>query len=109
VTLSPGAALPNGQFLPRITAPPRTNEYLTTGSAYPAREPGHSYYLIIDGMAEFLNVNAASMAAQWRHRDGDQNPEAMELHGSPLVLPQCSAQCANLFAQRSDSGGTSMA
>ena len=32
VTLSPGVALPNGQFLPRINGSrPRTNEYLYDG------------------------------------------------------------------------------
>ena len=63
VTLSPGVALPNGQFLPRIDGSrPRTNEYLYDGISVLQPEPGQVvYYPIIDGMAEFkLNVNAYS-------------------------------------------------
>ncbi len=63
VTLSPGVALPNGQFLPRINGSrPRTNEYLYDGISVLQPEPGQVvYYPIIDGMAEFkLNVNAYS-------------------------------------------------
>ena len=63
VTLSPGVALPNGQFLPRINGSrPRTNEYLYDGIGVLQPEPGQVvYYPIIDGMEEFkLNVNAFS-------------------------------------------------
>jgi hypothetical protein len=63
VTLSPGVALPNGQFLPRINGSrPRTNEYLYDGISVLQPEPGQVvYYPIVDGMAEFkLNVNAYS-------------------------------------------------
>jgi hypothetical protein len=63
VVLSPGVALPNGQFLPRINGSrPRTNEYLYDGISVLQPEPGQVvYYPIIDGMAEFkLNVNAYS-------------------------------------------------
>jgi hypothetical protein len=63
VTLSPGVALPNGSFLPRINGSrPRTNEYIYDGVSVLQPEPGQVvYYPIIDGMAEFkLNVNAYS-------------------------------------------------
>src|SRR5215510_1294328 len=63
VTLSPGVALPNGQFLPRINGSrPRTNEYIYDGISVLQPEPGQVvYYPIIDGIAEFkLNVNAYS-------------------------------------------------
>jgi hypothetical protein len=63
VTLSPGVALPNGQFLPRINGSrPRTNEYIYDGVSVLQPEPGQvAYYPIIDGMAEFkLNINAYS-------------------------------------------------
>jgi hypothetical protein len=63
VTLSPGVALPSGQFLPRINGSrPRTNEYIYDGISVLQPEPGQVvYYPIIDGMAEFkLNVNAYS-------------------------------------------------
>jgi hypothetical protein len=63
VTLSPGVALPNGQFLPRINGSrPRTNEYIYDGISVLQPEPGQVvYFPIIDGMAEFkLNVNAYS-------------------------------------------------
>src|SRR5436190_1209542 len=63
VTLSPGVALPNGNFLPRINGSrPRTNEYIYDGISVLQPEPGQVvYYPIIDGMAEFkLNVNAYS-------------------------------------------------
>lgn len=63
VTLSPGVALPNGQFLPRINGSrPRTNEYVYDGISVLQPEPGQVvFYPIIDGMAEFkLNVNAYS-------------------------------------------------
>ena len=63
VTLSPGVALPNGQFLPRINGSrPRTNEYLYDGISVLQPEPGQVvYYPIIDGMEEFkLNINAYS-------------------------------------------------
>lgn len=63
VTLSPGVALPNGQFLPRINGSrPRTNEYLYDGISVLQPEPGQVvYYPIIDGMEEFkLNVNSYS-------------------------------------------------
>lgn len=63
VTLSPGVALPSGQFLPRINGSrPRTNEYMYDGISVLQPEPGQVvYYPIVDGMAEFkLNVNAYS-------------------------------------------------
>ncbi len=63
VTLAPGVALPNGQFLPRINGSrPRTNEYLYDGISVLQPEPGQVvYYPIVDGMEEFkLNVNAYS-------------------------------------------------
>jgi hypothetical protein len=63
VTLSPGVALPNGQFLPRINGSrPRTNEYIYDGISVLQPEPGQVvYYPIIDGIAEFkVNVNAYS-------------------------------------------------
>jgi hypothetical protein len=63
VTLAPGVALPNGQFLPRINGSrPRTNEYLYDGISVLQPEPGQVvYYPIIDGMAEFkVNINAYS-------------------------------------------------
>src|SRR5450432_3732638 len=63
VTLSPGVALPNGNFLPRINGSrPRTNEYLYDGISVLQPEPGQVvFYPIVDGMAEFkLNVNAYS-------------------------------------------------
>jgi len=63
VTLAPGVALPNGQFLPRINGSrPRTNEYLYDGISVLQPEPGQVvYYPIIDGMAEFkLNINSYS-------------------------------------------------
>jgi hypothetical protein len=63
VTMAPGVALPNGQFLPRINGSrPRTNEYLYDGISVLQPEPGQVVdYPIIDGMAEFkLNINAYS-------------------------------------------------
>ncbi len=63
VTLSPGVALPGGNFLPRINGSrPRTNEYLYDGISVLQPEPGQvAYYPVVDGMAEFkLNVNAYS-------------------------------------------------
>ncbi len=63
VTLSPGVALPNGNFLPRINGSrPRTNEYIYDGISVLQPEPGQVvYYPIIDGMEEFrLNINAYS-------------------------------------------------
>jgi hypothetical protein len=63
VTLSPGVALPNGNFLPRINGSrPRTNEYIYDGISVLQPEPGQVvYYPIVDGMEEFkLNVNAYS-------------------------------------------------
>ena len=63
VTLAPGVALPNGQFLPRINGSrPRTNEYLYDGISVLQPEPGQVvYYPIVDGMEEFkLNINAYS-------------------------------------------------
>ena len=45
VTLSPGVALPNGQFLPRINGSrPRTNEYLYDGISVLQPEPGQVVY-----------------------------------------------------------------
>ncbi len=45
VTLSPGVALPNGQFLPRINGSrPRTNEYIYDGISVLQPEPGQVVY-----------------------------------------------------------------
>jgi len=63
VTLSPGVALPNGQYLPRINGSrPRTNEYMYDGISVLQPEPGQvAYYPIIEGMAEFkVNINSYS-------------------------------------------------
>jgi hypothetical protein len=63
VALSPGVALPNGQFLARINGSrPRTNEYLYDGVSVLQPEPGQvAWYPIIDGIAEFkLNINSYS-------------------------------------------------
>jgi hypothetical protein len=61
--LSPGVALPNGSFLPRITGSrPRTNEFLYDGISVLQPEPGQvPFYPVIDGIAEFrINLNSYS-------------------------------------------------
>jgi hypothetical protein len=106
VTLSPGVALPNGQFLPRINGSrPRTNEYLYDGISVLQPEPGQVvYYPIIDGMAEFkLNVNAYS--PEYGRSNGGTvmvigKSGSNELHGSLFEFFRNEALNArNLFAQ----------
>jgi Carboxypeptidase regulatory-like domain len=106
VTLSPGVALPNGQFLPRINGSrPRTNEYLYDGISVLQPEPGQVvYYPIIDGMAEFkLNVNAYS--PEYGRSNGGTvmvigKSGSNQLHGSLFEFFRNEALNArNLFAQ----------
>jgi hypothetical protein len=106
VTLSPGVALPNGQFLPRINGSrPRTNEYLYDGISVLQPEPGQVvFYPIIDGMAEFkLNVNAYS--PEYGRSNGGTvmvigKSGSNELHGSVFEFFRNEALNArNLFAQ----------
>lgn len=106
VALSPGVALPNGQFLPRINGGrPRTNEYLYDGISVLQPEPGQVvYYPIIDGMAEFtLNVNAYS--PEYGRSNGGTvmvigKSGSNELHGSLGEFFRNEALNArNLFAQ----------
>src|SRR4029077_12282394 len=106
VTLSPGVALPNGQFLPHISASrPRTNEYIYDGISVLQPEPGQVvYYPIIDGMAEFkLNVNAYS--PEYGRSNGGTvmvigKSGSNELHGSLFEFFRNEALNArNLFAQ----------
>ena len=106
VTLSPGVALPNGQFLPRINGSrPRTNEYIYDGISVLQPEPGQVvYYPIIDGMAEFkLNVNAYS--PEYGRSNGGTvmvigKSGSNELHGSLFEFFRNEALNArNLFAQ----------
>ncbi len=106
VTLSPGVALPNGQFLPRINGSrPRTNEYLYDGISVLQPEPGQvAFYPIIDGMAEFrLNVNAYS--PEYGRSNGGTvmvigKSGSNELHGSLFEFFRNDALNArNLFAQ----------
>jgi hypothetical protein len=106
VTLSPGVALPNGQFLPRINGSrPRTNEYLYDGISVLQPEPGQVvYYPIIDGMAEFkLNVNAYS--PEYGRSNGGTvmvvgKSGSNEFHGSLFEFFRNEALNArNLFAQ----------
>jgi hypothetical protein len=106
VTLSPGVALPNGQFLPRINGSrPRTNEYIYDGISVLQPEPGQVvYYPIIDGMAEFkLNVNAYS--PEYGRSNGGTvmvigKSGSNEFHGSIFEFFRNEALNArNLFAQ----------
>ncbi|HEY2015630.1 MAG TPA: carboxypeptidase-like regulatory domain-containing protein, partial [Bryobacteraceae bacterium] len=106
VTLSPGVALPSGQFLPRINGSrPRTNEYLYDGISVLQPEPGQVvYYPIIDGMAEFkLNVNAYS--PEYGRSNGGTvmvigKSGSNELHGTLFEFFRNEALNArNLFAQ----------
>ena len=106
VTLSPGVALPNGQFLPRINGSrPRTNEYIYDGISVLQPEPGQVvYYPIIDGMAEFkLNVNAYS--PEYGRSNGGTvmvmgKSGGNRLHGSLFEFFRNEALNArNLFAQ----------
>ena len=105
VTLSPGVALPNGQFLPRINGSrPRTNEYIYDGVSVLQPEPGQVvFYPIIDGMAEFkLNVNAYS--PEYGRSNGGTvmvigKSGSNELHGSVFEFFRNEALNArNLFA-----------
>ena len=106
VTLSPGVALPSGQFLPRINGSrPRTNEYIYDGISVLQPEPGQVvYYPIIDGMAEFkLNVNAYS--PEYGRSNGGTvmvigKSGGNQLHGSLFEFFRNEALNArNLFAQ----------
>ena len=106
VTMSPGVALPNGNFLPRINGSrPRTNEYLYDGISVLQPEPGQvAYYPIVDGMAEFkLNVNAYS--PEYGRSNGGTimvigKSGSNELHGSLFEFFRNEALNArNLFAQ----------
>ncbi len=106
VTLSPGVALPNGQFLPRINGSrPRTNEYLYDGISVLQPEPGQVvYYPIIDGMAEFkLNVN--SYSPEYGRSNGGTvmvigRSGSNEVHGDVFEFFRNEALNArNLFAQ----------
>ena len=106
VTLSPGVALPNGQFLPRINGSrPRTSEYIYDGISVLQPEPGLVvYYPIIDGMEEFkLNVNAYS--PEYGRSNGGTvmvigKSGSNEVHGSLFEFFRNEALNArNLFAQ----------
>ena len=106
VTLSPGVALPNGNFLPRINGSrPRTNEYLYDGISVLQPEPGQVvYYPVVDGMAEFkLNVNAYS--PEYGRSSGGTvmvmgKSGGNDLHGSVFEFFRNEALNArNLFAQ----------
>ncbi|MBZ5620584.1 MAG: TonB-dependent receptor [Acidobacteriia bacterium] len=106
VTLSPGVALPNSQFLPRINGSrPRTSEYIYDGISVLQPEPGQVvYYPIIDGMAEFkLNVNAYS--PEYGRSNGGTimvigKSGSNEFHGSLFEFFRNEALNArNLFAQ----------
>ena len=106
VTLSPGVALPNGNFLPRINGSrPRTNEYIYDGISVLQPEPGQVvFYPIIDGMEEFkLNVNAYS--PEYGRSNGGTvmvvgKSGSNELHGSVFEFFRNEALNArNLFAQ----------
>jgi hypothetical protein len=106
VTLSPGVALPNGQFLPRINGSrPRTNEYIYDGISVLQPEPGQVvYYPIIDGMEEFkLNVN--SYSPEYGRSNGGTvmvvgKSGSNQLHGSLFEFFRNEALNArNLFAQ----------
>src|SRR5215471_3429090 len=106
VTLSPGVALPNGQFLPRISGSrPRTSEYIYDGISVLQPEPGQVvYYPIIDGMEEFkLNVNAYS--PEYGRSNGgtilvNGKSGSNDIHGSLFEFFRNEALNArNLFAQ----------
>ncbi|WP_031498648.1 TonB-dependent receptor [Bryobacter aggregatus] len=106
VTLAPGVALPNGQFLPRINGSrPRTNEYIYDGISVLQPEPGQVvYYPIIDGMAEFkLNINAYS--PEYGRSNGGTvmvigKSGSNQFHGSAFEFFRNEALNArNLFAQ----------
>jgi hypothetical protein len=106
VTLSPGVALPNGNFLPRINGSrPRTNEYIYDGISVLQPEPGQVvFYPIIDGMEEFkLNVNAYS--PEYGRSNGGTvmvigKSGSNQLHGSAFEFFRNEALNArNLFAQ----------
>ncbi len=106
VALSPGVALPNGQFLPRINGSrPRTNEYIYDGISVLQPEPGQVvYYPIIDGIEEFkLNINAYS--PEYGRSNGGTvmvigKSGSNEMHGSLFEFFRNEALNArNLFAQ----------
>lgn len=106
VTLAPGVALPNGNFLPRINGSrPRTNEYIYDGISVLQPEPGQVvFYPIVDGMAEFkLNVNAYS--PEYGRSSGGTvmvigKSGSNQFHGSAFEFFRNEALNArNLFAQ----------
>ena len=106
VTLSPGVALPSGQFLPRINGSrPRTNEYLYDGISVLQPEPGQVvYYPIIDGIAEF-KVNINSYSPEYGRSNGGTvmvigKSGSNQLHGGMFEFFRNEALNArNLFAQ----------
>ena len=106
VTMAPGVALPNGNFLPRINGSrPRTNEYIYDGISVLQPEPGQVvFYPIIDGMAELkLNINAYS--PEYGRSNGGtvmviSKSGSNDLHGSVFEFFRNEALNArNLFAQ----------
>jgi hypothetical protein len=106
VTMAPGVALPNGQFLPRINGSrPRTNEYIYDGISVLQPEPGQVvYYPVVDGMAEFkLNINAYS--PEYGRSNGGTvmvigKSGSNELHGSLFeFFRNEDLNARNLFAQ----------
>jgi hypothetical protein len=70
-TLTPGVALPPGQFLPRINGGrPRTNEYLFDGISVLQPEPGQvAYFPIIDAIQDF-SIQSNSPAAEFGRFNG---------------------------------------
>jgi hypothetical protein len=70
-TLTPGVALPPGQFLPRINGGrPRTNEYLFDGISVLQPEPGQvAYFPIIDSIQDF-SIQRNSPAAEFGRFNG---------------------------------------
>ncbi len=106
LSLSPGVAIPSGQFLPRINGSrPRTNEYIYDGISVLQPEPGQvAYFPILDGMADLkLNVNAYS--AEYGRSNGGTimmigKSGSNQLHGSLFEFFRNEALNArNLFAQ----------
>jgi Carboxypeptidase regulatory-like domain len=106
VTLAPGVALPNGQFLPRINGSrPRTNEYLYDGISVLQPEPGQVvYYPIIDGIEEF-RLNISSYSPEYGRSNGGTvmvigKSGSNDFHGDVFEFFRNEALNArNLFAQ----------
>jgi hypothetical protein len=104
--LSPGVALPNGQFLPRINGSrPRTNEYLYDGISVLQPEPGQVvYYPIVDGMEEF-KLNVSSYSPEYGRSNGGTvmvigKSGSNQFHGDVFEFFRNEALNArNLFAQ----------